>query len=244
MGATESADDVGGDVPAFARSVPEFVDWIVAAVIALTGLAMTVGGTVMTFVVDRALLEEGVQSGRITVVVFERELTEAEMLDFTLEVVFWTGVGTLLTGIALVAVAVAYVLARRRAHRRAGEDRSAGTYRANAVLGAVATAVLSFVPFSPVVGGGVAGYLDHFASGRSTSVGALSGVLAVAPALAVLAFVTGGLFAGLSAVGETGLGIVTAATMLLVVLFVVAYGAGLGALGGFAGGRIAEGQAD
>jgi hypothetical protein len=60
------------------------------------------------------------------------------------------------------------------------------------------------------------------------------------PALSILGFLIVGIYTSLATIGEAGLGIVAAAAMLLVVLFVAAYGAGLGALGGFLGGRFAE----
>jgi hypothetical protein len=240
MGTTEPSNDRDQTAPAFGHPLPESVDWIAAAVIALAGSVLTVGGSALTFVADRELLEEGIESGQITVIVFERDLTEAEMLEFTLEVVTWTGIGILVTGVGLVLFAVGYVVARHRAHRRVEAGETVGSYRAYAVIGAVATTVLSFLPFSPVLGSGLAGYLEHFGTGRSISVGALSGFLAVTPALVILFSVTFGIFAGLSDIQETGLGIVAAATMLVVSLFVGAYGAGLGALGGFAGGRLAD----
>jgi hypothetical protein len=238
MATTEGSN--GKSPPAIARPLPAFVDWIAAAIIAVAGAALAVGGTVLTFVADRELLEEGIESGRITVVVFERDLTRTEMLEFTLEVVSWTGIGLLVTGVGLVVFAIGYAIARHRAHREAPDGETAGSYRANAVLGAVATTVLSFLPFSPVLGGGVAGYLEGYDTGRSLGAGALSGILAMLPAIVIVAFVTVGIFAGLSDVGATELGIVATTTMLLVLLFVGAYGAGLGALGGFAGGRFAD----
>lgn len=237
---TESAETTDESLPGFGRPLPEFVDWIAAALVALVGLALTVGGSVLTFVVDREMLDDGVESGQITVDLLERDLTQAETVEFTLEVVNWTGLGLLVTGAGLVVFAIGYVVARHRAYRRAADEAAAGSYRAYVVLGAVATSVLSFVPLSPVVGGALAGYYEHYESGRSVSAGALSGFLAAVPGLALLVFVTGGLFAGLSAVQASGLGIVTAAVLLLAFLIVGAYGAGLGALGGFAGGRLAE----
>lgn len=240
MGTTESSDESNGAPPAIGRPLPEFVDWIAAAVIALAGMALTVGGSALTFVVDRELLEEGIESGQITVIVFQRDLTRAEMLEFSLEVITWTGIGILVTGVGLVLFAIGYVVVRHREHHQSADDAPVGSYRTFAVLGAVATTVLSFIPFSPVLGGGIAGYLEHYETERSVSVGALSGFLAMAPGLVILVFVIVGLFSGLSAVGATGLGIVAAATMLLVLLFVGAYGAGLGALGGFSGGRLAR----
>ncbi|MFB6205820.1 MAG: DUF5518 domain-containing protein [Haloglomus sp.] len=225
--------------PRVGETLPAAVDWIVAAIVAITGLALTVGGSALTFVVDRGLLAESAEAGQLTVIVFERDLTRAQMLDFTLEVVFWTGTGLLLTGIGLVLFGIGYAVTRHRSRRRESDGEPPGTYRANAVLGAVSTVALSFLPFSPVIGGGIAGYLER---DRSTSVGALAGFLASVPALVILAFVAVGMFAGLSAIQATGLGIVTAATMVFAALVIAAYGAGLGALGGFAGRRLADRQ--
>jgi hypothetical protein len=221
------------------RPLPEYVDWLVAAAVALGGLALTVGGVVLTLLADRDLLAEGIESGEITVAVFERDLTVAQQVAFATDVLDWTGIGLLVTGVGLLLFAVGFAVARRRAHRRTGPGDRVETYRSNAVYGAVATAVLSFLPFSPVAGGALAGYLEHRWSDRSLGVGALSGVLVAVPTLLVLLFVTVGMYAGLSSIDETGLGTVTAATMLFVGLFVVALTAGLGALGGLVGGRIA-----
>ena len=48
----------------------------------------------------------------------------------------------------------------------------------NAFLGAVVSVVLAFLPFSPVLGGGVAGYLERRDGVR---VGAISGVITALP---------------------------------------------------------------
>lgn len=239
----ESLADEYGDPQPFDRPLPESVDWIVGVLLALGGLALTVGGTALAFVVDRALLEAGVQSGEITVVAFRRELTEAQMLEFTLEIVNWTGIGLLATGVGLVLFAIGFVAKRHRTHKRTADGESAGSFWAYAIYGAVTTAILSFIPVSPVFGGGLAGYLGRYETGGSVGIGAASGFLATAPVVSLLAFVTGGLFSGLAAVGETGLGIVLVSAMALTMLFLAAYGAGLGAIGGFAGGWIAKSQA-
>jgi hypothetical protein len=220
--------------------IPEFVDWIVGTLIALMGGAFAVGGSVLAFLVDRDALEAGVESGEITVVVVDRDLTEAETLEVAEAVMSWTGWGLLVTGIALLLFAVGYVAARRRAHGRTPDGESAGSFRSAAVLGAVTTGVLSFLPFSPVIGGGVAGYLEHSASGRTASVGALSGFLSIVPVILVLVFVTVGLYAGFATIGYSGVGVVVVAAMLFAFLFTTAFVTGLGALGGFAGGRLAD----
>ncbi|WP_136690005.1 DUF5518 domain-containing protein [Halorhabdus amylolytica] len=240
MGTTDTPPTGDGNSDVFTRPVPEYIHWLAGVIIALGGMALTVGGTALTFVVDRGLLQEGIESGEITVIVLERDLTEAQMLDLSLEIVNWTGIGLLVTGIGLVLFAIGYVAVRHRARREVSDDEHVDSYRASAVLGAVATAVLSFVPFSPVLGGGLAGYLEQTESGRSISVGGVAGFLSMVPALVILAFVSAGLYNGFATIGESGLGIVVGTVMVLTVLFVAAYGAGLGALGGFAGGRLAE----
>jgi len=239
----ETADNTASserDDLVFTQPLPEYVDWLVAVAIALGGMALTVGGTAVTFVVDRDLIAEDIEAGQITVVILERDLTEAEMLEFTLEVVNWTGIGLLVTGIGLVLFAIGYVVFRHRAYHNVREGGDIDTYRSSAILGAVATTILSFVPLSPILGGGLAGYLEQPVTGRPVSVGALSGFLAMAPALILVGFVTVGLYSGLATVQETGLGFVVVAGMFFGLLVLAAYGAGLGALGGFAGGRLAD----
>jgi len=233
---------VGGDEPSptLGYPLPEFVDWIAGFAIAVAGLALLVGGSALTFVVDREMIREDIEAGEITVFVFERELTEAQMLEFTVDVVDWTGIGLLVTGVGLALFAVAFVVVRHRTRAAVEDDESAGSYLSYAVLGAIATTVLSFIPFSPVVGGGLAGYLEGHETGRSISVGGLAGFLAMVPGIVLLLFVTVGLYNGLATVDEGDFGIVVATAMLLVVLVVAAYGSGLGALGGFAGGRLSE----
>jgi len=238
----ETADNTGSerDDLVFTQPLPEYVDWLVGVTIALGGMALTVGGTAVTFVVDRDLIAEDIEAGQITVVILERDLTEAEILDSTLEVVNWTGIGLLVTGIGLVLFAIGYVVFRHRAYHTVRDERDVDTYRSSAVLGAVATTVLSFVPLSPIFGGGLAGYLEQPVTGRTVSVGALSGLLAMVPALVSLGFVTVGLYSGFATVQEAGLGFVVVAGMFFGLLVLAAYGAGLGALGGFAGGRLAD----
>ena len=104
----------------------------------------------------------------------------------------------------------------------------------NAVIGAVVTMVTSFVGVSPIIGGGVAAYLEKGDKSASIRIGALSGAIVVIP------FVLFGLliFGGISAGGASP------AFFLVILLFVVVLGAaytvGLSALGGFIGWYIRE----
>lgn len=242
---TSSAENVDwGNHPTADDSLPEVVDWIVGIVVALFGLLLTIGGSAFVFLVDREMLAQGVEEGTITVVVFTRELTQAEMLEVVEAVVSWTGIGLLLIGAGMVVFAIGYVVARHRAHRRAGPDEPVNSYGTYAILGAIAAAVFSFLPFSPALGGALAGYLERGESDRAVSAGALAGLLAFLPLLLLLVCVLGGLVTGMLAIGESGVAVVAGAAVLFALALTATIGAGLGALGGYAGGRFAESRAD
>lgn len=217
------------------RSIPEAVDWIVGALLVLVGLASVLGGAALVYAIDRPAIREAVANEEIQSDV----LSDAELVDVTQATATWSAAGLVATGAILLVAGLAYVAVRRRAHRRAAADEPASHFGANAVLGAVVTAVLSFLPFSPVLGGIAAGYLEHDTSERVTTVGALSGVLAAIPVLVLSAFASGGVVEGLLGVGEGELALVVAAALLLTLGVVVAVVAGLGAIGGFLGGKLA-----
>ena len=56
----------------------------------------------------------------------------------------------------------------------------------NALIGAIATVLLSFTGISPVLGGAVAGYLEGGETSDGLRVGAISGAIASLPALGIL----------------------------------------------------------
>lgn len=226
-------------VQAVSSPVPDYVDWLVAGFIALAGLTLTTAGSVLLVVFDEELLAEEIGAGRITVVTVERSLTDAEAVSLATDVVNWTGLGLLVTGIGLVVFAVAYGIMRYRVHREADCTTPSQHARHAAVCGAAVTALLSFLPFSQVFGGGVAAYLDRPGSGRSIRNGALSGVLAAVPAVVILAFVTVGVFTGLSGLGETSLRTLSVVVMTGSAVFAIAFSAGLGGLGGYVGDWLA-----
>lgn len=102
----------------------------------------------------------------------------------------------------------------------------------NALVGAVVSIVLAFLPFSTVIGGAVAGYLQGGETGDGVRVGALSGAIAALPMLLVLFLVTAivpfvPVPFELAAVGYV--------LVLFVVFFVFAYSIGTSALGGVLG---------
>lgn len=98
----------------------------------------------------------------------------------------------------------------------------------NAVIGAVAGVLLSFVPFSTVLGGIVAGYLERGTNGDGLRVGAIAGFVMFVPFL-LLGYLVGAIFL-LGGVPELFGGF-----LLFALLFAALYTVGAGMLGGLLG---------
>lgn len=124
-------------------------------------------------------------------------------------------------------------------------DRPFASYRStntwtNALLGGVISVLVAFVPFSPLVGGFVAGYLHDADRSAALRVGAYAGLVALAPAVLL-----GGLFLLVGVVGFLGYGAPNATIVLLLVVLLggtiaVLYTVGLSAVGGYLGAIVAE----
>ena len=112
----------------------------------------------------------------------------------------------------------------------------------NALIGAVVSVVLSFIPFSPVIGGAVAGYLEKGDHNQGLRVGGYSGAIAAIPLVLLAgAIIVLGTFGVIVAPGEairTLLGILLLGVLIVVVIG--AYTIGLGAVGGYVGVILAE----
>jgi hypothetical protein len=118
----------------------------------------------------------------------------------------------------------------------------------NAVVGGVVSVVLGFVPFSPVLGGAVAGYLQSDDPTQGLRVGVYAGLVAAVPLAFVLFLLASVLSFGVVAVDSTGSVTGTAAAggsplfalgVLGVVFLVTAvYTVGLSALGGYLGSYV------
>jgi hypothetical protein len=111
----------------------------------------------------------------------------------------------------------------------------------NAVLGAVISVVLTpLVPFAPVVGGTLAGYLEGGDRDAGLRVGALSGGIALVPLFllgillaSVFLFVLSGGFGVPRAAGGLGLVVLSFGAA-----FVAVYTIGLSAVGGWLGNYV------
>ncbi|MBX0323602.1 DUF5518 domain-containing protein [Halomicroarcula sp. F13] len=109
----------------------------------------------------------------------------------------------------------------------------------NAVIGAVATAVLSgFVPFAPVFGGALAGYLEGGDRDNGLRVGAISGVIGLVFTLLVFALV-GVVFLGFLLGGmPMRMGAFGLLFFVVAAVFAAVYVVGLSALGGWLGNYV------
>ncbi|WP_267162039.1 DUF5518 domain-containing protein [Halovenus salina] len=220
-------------------AIPEVIDWLLGMLIAIVGLLLLFAGTVLTTALGREELGEAVdESGPVTV--GTTELTRTEAIDVGAAVVSWVGLGMLVAGLGLVALAVAFVYVRHRDNSRQQRGEPTSSYYANAIRGGVVTAFFSFVGISAVVGGALAGYLEGGGSDRTTTVGAVAGLLPALPALVIGLFTVVGLYSGLQDIGQTGPMVAGVGGILFGVLIYAGFNATLGALGGYVGGRLAE----
>jgi len=110
----------------------------------------------------------------------------------------------------------------------------------NAAIGAVATAVLSsFVPFAPLFGGAISGYLEGGDRNAGLRVGTISGAIGL-----VLSAVLFGVFVLFFVVFLAGsgapriFGAFGVLAFLVVVLFTAVYMLGLSAVGGWLGNYV------
>jgi len=109
----------------------------------------------------------------------------------------------------------------------------------NAALGAVVSVVLSgAVPFAPLVGGGVAGYLQGGDRNEGLRVGFVSGLIAVIPAAVVFALVFSFVTTVLIGAGEVAVPTLFGALFALLALFVFVFVVGLSAVGGWLGNYV------
>ncbi|MFB6074072.1 MAG: DUF5518 domain-containing protein [Haloarculaceae archaeon] len=108
----------------------------------------------------------------------------------------------------------------------------------NALIGAVVTVLTAgFLPFSPLLGGAVAGYLEGGDRAAGTRVGLYAGLVALIPALVfgtLIAGVFGAMFIGVNPWGTVAgsLGLVA---LFFGLVFGLIYFVGFSAVGGYLG---------
>jgi hypothetical protein len=108
----------------------------------------------------------------------------------------------------------------------------------NAFIGGIVGVVLSFIPFSTVLGGGVAGYLEGGDSASGAKVGALAGVIAFIPLVLILGAVL--FFVPVITAPGASVQLALWVSLLLIVLLAALYTIGLGLIGGVVGVYVKE----
>lgn len=230
----QEADRPAGEGPTDRHDpVPAVIDWLVGILTGVIGLVLTAVGVGMFIRVDQAMIADAVAEEGVSV----NGLTESEFVTAAGQFVDWLAVGMVLTGLAAVVGAAAFVLVRRRTRRRVSrEGGTTATFLACAVYGAVVTALVSFVPGSAIAGGGAAAYLHDDSSVRT---GAAAGLLGTALTIPLLVSLAVGVLAGAGAVGELAGGALLVVILLSAELLTLGINGGLGALGGFLVDRFA-----
>ncbi|WP_418280753.1 DUF5518 domain-containing protein [Halorubrum sp. DTA98] len=116
----------------------------------------------------------------------------------------------------------------------------------NAIVGAVITVGLSFTSFSPLLGGGVASYLQSEPPARGANVGTISGVIAAMPLFVIMTLG----FALLAAVpSESGgfhaeielvliFGLILSVMFGMILSMMLLWSVGLSTVGGYVGAYI------
>jgi len=101
------------------------------------------------------------------------------------------------------------------------------------LIGGVLAVVFAFLPFSPALGGGVAGYLGGGTLGDGAKAGAVAGVVAFVPIVLVAGAAL--VFVPVVAVPDPGFSIGIWLVALVFLLLLALYTVGLGVLGGALG---------
>lgn len=198
------------------------IDWILAVLLIFLGLGITGIGGLLVSITDREWFEELVAEGTIESDI----ITEAELVDAMVAFSWWGGMGIVLAGVVMVLGGIAFGVARRRIDRM-DEGAETPTFVANALIGAAITVLVSFIPLSGLLGGGVAGYLETADSWNGALVGATAAlVLAVPVAVAAVVLSIGLIIEDL---------VILALGLLLGLMFTVAFSMGISAIGGAIG---------
>jgi hypothetical protein len=215
-----------------AATLGKGVDWLVTALLVLSGLVAAMLGGLLNAAADRGEIASLVAEGTIE----SATLSDAELVDITYALAWWGGVGLATVGLLMVVGGVVFFAYRRRERRRRAEIGVAGPdTTTNAIVGAIVSVVISFVPLSPVLGGLTAGYLQKGTRTEGARVGGLAGLVAAVPIVLLLLSLIIGLFGVSTEVGaglEAGL---VAVALVIAAIVSALYMVVLSAVGGYFG---------
>lgn len=114
----------------------------------------------------------------------------------------------------------------------------------HALLGAVVTFFTAIIPFSPVIGGAVAGYLHAEGTDRGIRIGAVSGLMASLPLVAIFVLMFTVMSIGSFVTGEVAGPVFVLVMVGIIFLLVALYTVGLSAAGGYLGASYAASRAE
>lgn len=212
------------------RPVGKIVDWLTAAFLVFGGLLFAALGAGLYSLADRDRIAEWVSDGTLT----STELSDAELVDVTLALFTWGGVGLAVTGLLMAGGGIAFLLYRRRMRDQQTAETAPDSVTL-AIIGAVVTAVTSFVPFSPLIGGTVSGYLRGGNSEDGAKAGAYAGLVAAIPFALLSLFFLGGFVIAAAELGLGSVGVFSGLVFVFAILAGTVYLVGLSALGGYFG---------
>lgn len=210
--------------------MPSVVDWVVAILAGIAGLALTAVSIGLYTQLDTESIRD---------VIVEQEvqpngITRSELISAAEPFVDWLAVGLGITGLALMGFAVMYVRARQRTRRRVSQNGgTTATFVPCMVYGVVAASLISSVVpgLGAIAGGSVGAYLYDSDSG--TRVGGITGLVAFALTLPLLGSIGVGMIAGGMAISELAGGAALAGIIAVSGLLGAAFSTGAGALGGY-----------
>jgi hypothetical protein len=214
-----------------AQPLSRTLDWAVSLFLVLSGSVFAVGGFLISGFADLGRITSWVATGRIT----STEMSDPELINAVYALIWGGGIGVTVTGALLVAAGVTFLMLQTRARSRYDATGIASpSVVGSAILGAMVTIVASFVPFSPILGGAVSGYLQRGPADSPVRVGGIAGLFATVPVVVVFAVITWSLLGS-----ATGLTAIVVASLVISLAISMAYMIGLSALGGYLGAELA-----
>lgn len=163
------------------------IDLVVVVLLLFVGTVGIVSGFLVQTLANRDVIADLVAEE----VIHSTILTDTQLIELVYGLLHWGGWGIVSAGLVILTGTALFGVVRLRSYRR---KQSAGSYFADAVVGAVVTLVSSFVPFSPVIGGAVAGYLHRGSALQGAKIGVLVGVLVSVPVFVILGVTAAGLY--------------------------------------------------
>lgn len=212
--------------------VPAVIDWLLGVATGTVGLILLVVGAGMYTQIDDSTITDAITSEGVELT----RISQAEAITAAGPFVDWISVGFIITGLVATLGAASFSIARYRTRRHVVETGgTTATFWACAIYGAALTALVSFVPGSAIVGGGLAAHLHD---GDRVRVGLVAGAVGTALAVPVTIATAAGLVAGAAAIGKLVGGALLATLLVGAGLVAVLFNAGFGALGGLAAARL------